>query len=271
MTYLPTFQDQIPPHLSGVSADPLGGNNCTCYSAAMAADYDTLGAVKTTGRRIRELTGDKIGGTNLAQVDTVLRDQFKVNLDTRYRLPWAEFDRRIRQGQGAILQGWYAPIRDSRFRGSETFGENHAIFVGPGYVVMDPLCDGRRPGIYRYHGEAYPPALLKEFAGQLLLAEKPERRLGNGFVYASFTRDRKGTYAVTIPAGSRFRVYRVVGGKIVGRRFATTHAGFTTRSTQAALYPWRTGTRPRISLVRLVGTSLNGQYVSSRFAHEVHP
>jgi hypothetical protein len=271
MSYLPHFSDQIPPHLDGRKADPRGGTNCTCYSAEMAADYDTLGKVRPSGERIRNLTHDFIGGTNLAQIDAVLRTNFDVDLDTRYRLPWAEFERRNRKGEGAILQGWYAPLRDSRFKGSETFGENHAIFVAPGLVAMDPLCDGRRNGIYRFKGEPYPATLLKEFAGQLLLAEKPERRLGNGWVYAAFTRDRTASYAVSIPRGTRFRVYTVTGGKISRRQWAGTKTGFTTKSTMAALYPWAKGTRPRQSLVRIVGTKYDGLYVPSRFAHEVTP
>lgn len=150
--YLPAFQRQLR------RDDRDGKYNCAAYSAAMVADYDSCGETVTTGRRVRELSTEPIPdpdspGMTLGQVDDVLRRHFRVDPDTRMRYPWAEFERRISAGQAAILSVGYRPIRGSRFRGSETFDKGHAIAVFPGFIVMDPLCDGRRKDIYGYHGE----------------------------------------------------------------------------------------------------------------------
>src|SRR6185295_18001260 len=98
------------------------GLNCTCWSASRAADDDSCGAKKPTASQVRLWTGDTSGGTTLAQVDDALRTHEGIDLDTRYRYPWDLFVKRVSGGASAILQGWYAPIRDSRFGGSDTFG-----------------------------------------------------------------------------------------------------------------------------------------------------
>lgn len=266
--YEPRFVKQL-------DGSALGGSNCTCASAAMAADDDSCGAIKLSSSQVRAWTGDTSGGTNLAQMDYVLRRHVNVDLDVRYRLPWSEFMRLIRQGRGAILQGWYAPIRDSRFRGSETFGGNHAIYVSPGLIVEDPLADGRRPGIYRYHGEAYPESLLRNFAGRLNVGSTSYARLGDGLCYAAFTRDNEPNYrAVVHPAPPAktisYFVYTVKAGAIVARRTETT-TGFSVAScTAPRLYGWPTHKPPTsVSLIQLLTGSKKGQFINAKFAREM--
>ena len=208
--YRPVFQKQLNPY------DPRGGLNCTCYSGAMAAQYHTCGDTYITGKRVRELTGDTSGGTTLVQVDYALNKK-GINLATyvgSYRLTWNQFTAKLNSGMGAIVQGGYNAIYKTRFSGSETFTGNHAIYVNPGWIGMDPLADGRRAGIYKYHGEKYPAWLIKNFAGQLMLNPSTGRRLGYGYVWCSFTRDNtytppRGTYQykVTIPRGTFIRYY----------------------------------------------------------------
>lgn len=265
MSYLPDFEKQL-------DGTPLGGSNCTCASGAMAADYHTLGRVKPSSSSVRTWTGDTSGGTNLAQVDYALRSRVNVDLDVRYRYPWADFIRRITAGEGAILQGWYAPIRATRFRGSETFGGNHAIFVPPGFGAMDPLADGRRAGIYEYHGEPYPLALLREFAGKLNVGSSTYAALGLGLVYAAFTRDNTADWRVSVrptPPATRkaFFVYQLRSGVIVGRTTRYT-GGFSASCTSPRLYRWPAQNRSD-SLVQVTSGFLTGQFVPARLAREV--
>jgi hypothetical protein len=276
--YLPAFADQIPPHLDGRRADPLGGLNCTCYAGEMAADYHTRGRIVPEAARIRRLTGDTVGGTNLTQIDNVLRITYTVDLDTRFFYPWSSFMDRIRAGQGAILQGGYRPLRESRFSGSETFGANHAIPVFPKLIPLDSLCDGRRAGLYdaRRH-ERYPEDLLHEFASKLQLGTGFDDRpilLGPNRVYASFTADQRNTfYRVAFKPGP-FRVFRLIRGRdgVVRaqalsrrRRFRRSTAAICTRPRRYALHgAWLDGRLETRSLVRIEGGSLRGLWVAPK-------
>jgi hypothetical protein len=272
--FLPDFQDQINPH------DKLGGVSCTCYSAAMAGQFHTRGAQKPTGKEVRALcrnangTPDVVGGTTLGQIDDALRRGWQIDLDTRVgtaRVTWAELSRRIGAGQGAVLQGGYDVIKPTRFAGSETFAGNHALFVAPGWVVMDPLADGRRPAIYGYHGEAFPEDLMRRFAGALVM-NQAGRRLGNGFAYVSFTRDvvtswRAGIHP-TAPARARFWVYTIAGGEIMSRRTDST-GGFSARCTPPRLYRWPGGPVVHKSLVELISGARARRLIETRWATEL--
>lgn len=170
------------------------GLNCTCACGAMAIDRSTLGAKRTNGAAVRLTTGDTTGGTRLAQVDDALNAGWNVNLDVEFALSFETFMDRIKAGQGAILQGWEAVIRDTKWSASPTFGGNHAWFVndhnGDGFLVYNPLADGRRAGIAK-SPYRIPKVVVREWAGKLNIAKvgDPYKPLGIGKVYAAFTRD----------------------------------------------------------------------------------
>jgi hypothetical protein len=253
MSYLPTFRPQNP----ALNGDPEGWSSCTAYSASMAGDFDTLGAQKPTGRQIRGLTGDHTGGLNLAQVDAALLEGWNINLATIKDLPWADFAKKIIAGCGAILDGGYGPIADSRFDAGGGFRGNHAIFVAPGFIGMDPLADGRRAGIYKFHGEAYPTALLKDFAGRLDLGNG--NKLGSGLVYASFTRDNVHTFHLSFLGGAFF-IYKLnPDGSIKSRVSKTFNHPTGAPCSAPRFHPW-VGYIWR-SLVLIEEGLLAGEYV----------
>jgi len=267
--YVPTFQDQIN------TTDPLGSASCTCYAGAMAGAYHTCGAKVPTGKRVRELTGDRVGGTTLLQVDDALRRGWGIDLDTRIgssKLTWPQFVAKIDSGRGAILQGSYSVIHGTRFQGDINFTGNHAIYVPPTWKVMDPLCDGRRPGVYKYNGEVYPKDLIRRFAGTLELS--PGRRLGMGYVWCSLTRDNTLSYYASIrPEGDgRYKFYRYyvdASGIITGRKVDST-AGFGAKCTAPRTYKAKRGLAFSYkSLVKLTEGSRAGWYIESRWADEV--
>ena len=262
--YQPVFQKQL-------DGTRFAGENCTCASAGMACDDDTCGIRKPSSSQVRFWTGDTSGGTNLAQVDAALRANTPTDLDVRYRYPWADFVRRVNAGASAILQGGYAPIRDSRFRGSETFGGNHAIFVTPRLVAMDPLADGRRPGLYKYHGESYPESLLRLFAARLNVSGLDSYiPLGDGLVYAAFTRDNDVTYVAHANPGTTFTRYFVTNGKVTGHQTRVTKTGWTLPCSPPRLYPNYAMTL-RVSLVQLhkPGSSMDGWWVNAKYVRTI--
>lgn len=268
---LPTFQAQNP----AISGYSLGWESCTAFSAAMVGSYEKQVPKAMTGAQVRQRTGDTTGGLNLAQIDASLNSGWNVDLSTYYRWPWDKFAAAIRGGKAGILQGWYLPIQQSRFGAGADFSGAHAISVMPGWIVMDPLADGRRAGIYKYHGEAYPEDLLRRFAEQLTA------RLGTTGVYAamSHAHDSGG---VVIPSkwrvvihpedGTRgfpkyryFGVYTVSGGRITGSSTART-GGFSADCSAPRLYPWSGHTSQ--TLVRITSGSRAGLYVRHEYADE---
>jgi hypothetical protein len=253
--YMPSFG------VGQLDGSAYEGLNCTCWSASRAANDDSCGAHKPSASSVRIWTGDTSGGTNLAQVDDALRVHVGIDLDTRYRYPWSEFVRRVNGGASAILQGWYSPIRDSRFGASETFGGNHAMLVTPRLVAMDPLADGRRTGIYKYHGEAYPATLLRTFAARLNIGSGRYVPLGDGLVYASFTRDNEPDYRLRFLGGA-FYVYRLNSDGSIKDRYGKRFSAPTSAPCSAPrLHKWANHTSR--SLVQMIGGALDRQYVAT--------
>lgn len=148
------------------SGDPLGPSSCVSYSFAYAVSHATGGRVSPTGRTIRSWTGDTLGGLELGQCDRAVTGHTDVEPMTGV---WteAQFYDYLAHGWIAVLLGGYAPIEASRFSGQPGFYRNHAIEVPGGLAVEDPLADGRRSGIYKFHGEAYPRSLVNAFAAAL--------------------------------------------------------------------------------------------------------
>lgn len=257
----PTFQAQNP----AISGYPLGWSSCTAFAGAMAAAFDQKKSFVMKGGQVRQMTHDTQGGLTLQQVDAALLEGWDVNLNTSYRFPWADFAKAIDQGKGAILQGGYGPIADSRFDAGGGFRGNHAVTVLPGWIVMDPLADGRRAGIYKYKGEAYPQSLLKEFAGKLdLTGHGP--LLGVGLTYCSLTHDRVAAWAASVP-NRRYGIYQVIDNVVVSARVSSKPATFTAACTAPHLYKWPGHTSQ--SLVKLASGSHAGQYIRSTYAKEV--
>jgi hypothetical protein len=253
----PHFQAQNP----AINGYALGWASCTAYSAAMAAAFDRQVPIVMSGESVRRRTGDTSGGLRLAQVDAALNSGWNINLSVYYRLPWATFAKLIDSGMGGILQGWYAPIADSRFDAGRGFRGNHAVFVPPDWAAMDPLADGRFGQAYRYKGEAYPKSLLRSFAGKLNLATSGYRALGDGYVYCAMTRDRVHSYRLRFRGGA-FWVYHIGPDGRIASRYArsfskTTQADCTVPKSDA--WPGH-GNR---TLVRVTsGTALKGDYIA---------
>lgn len=191
-SYTPTWRPQLN------ADDPYGGLNCTAYVAGYAIDYATCGAKKPTGKTIRRQSSEPVPdpsspGLNLEQVASVASRYYGVELSIYKGLAFDTWAQKVSAGRYSILSVDYEPIRVSRFAGSTTFSDGHALGVPPGFEVQDPLADGRRAGIYRYHKEPYPLAMLKRAAELLIIGYvngRPVRvidKYGPGRVWCAFT------------------------------------------------------------------------------------
>lgn len=199
MTYAPT------PVIQG-DGSPLAWLNCTCASGATALDRDTRGRDRTTGGKVRALTGDTIGGTNLDQVDAALRSGWppQDHLDSRRMMAFDDAVDEVASGRGAVVQiGYDGGFAGTKLDGSPGFTGNHAIYWnavrvarGPDGVldyersraqVHDPLWDGRRPGIPSPLLRWIPLSTLRRACGRLELSNGV--RVGTGRGYFGFTRD----------------------------------------------------------------------------------
>jgi hypothetical protein len=194
-----TFQPRASDYWQLQHHDPDGGDNCTAWAGALAAAYDSCGAIRLTGTQIRAASSEPepdplSPGLNLPQVRAAIsgltdgRVLLGVNVGSE-PLSWEEYESRRKAGHGLIAQIDYTPIRESMFRADMTFGGGHAIFE-TSESTYDTLADGRRAGIWLHDGRVYPRSLIKEAAGELVLG-KSGTKAGFGKVWCALTGDRR--------------------------------------------------------------------------------
>lgn len=175
---------------------------------------------------LRQKTGDTSGGTTLYQADSELNQWYGIDLITIGNDSWDHFRAKLRAGCGAILQGSYSQLYNTKWSGSSTFKGNHAIYVNEvrrnykldrwEYLVYDPLCDGR--GSYDQAPSWIPESVLKRFAGYLFVSNS-WGRAGVGRCWASYTRDTEPAIQLVskarrYPYGPRIFYARVDGVKV---------------------------------------------------------
>ena len=192
-------------------------SNCNCAAAAQSLDADTCGTYKTNGARVRYLTNDRSGGTTLNQVDTALRVGWpqKDHLDVRLGLAFPDAITKVSNGYPCILQGKYN-FATIGLSGSPGFYGNHSVFwykvtiyrrsdgtidyTRSRGLIFDPLWDGRRDGIPSRVYRWISLAVLRQFAGTLIVDPATDRRAGIGYCYAAFTGKRPTPIAPKPPA-----------------------------------------------------------------------
>lgn len=168
-----------------------GGFNCTPACEAMFLWRASQGRIRTSACSVRTKTGDRSGGTTLAQMEQV-SIAYGISGGRVYRpCSWDTVRSLISARRyGFILQVSYRRLAGTRYDCfSSNFRGNHALYVsGPGTVagtwrVADPGADGRRPGIPTGYQDI-PETLLKSAAGDLDLGG---HKLGYGkaYIYAT--------------------------------------------------------------------------------------
>lgn len=240
MTILtPANAGQLKRGPDGKYLDPLGPASCVSYSFGYASSDASNGAVHPTGQTIREWTGDAKGGLELDQCDLAMHDHTDLEFETVVMSRSAFIDRIGTGKEGAVVLIGYGPISDSKFSGQYGFNGNHGMYLPPSFKAMDPLADGRRPGIYEYHGEEYPQSLVWDAIAALRLSNG--RPAGPNHVEASFIALEAEVpvpvvHTASVSAG-KVTFYRLENG--VARPVATRRTGgFSGTCTPPHLYRW---------------------------------
>jgi len=259
--YQPTWRAQLNTY------DEFGSFNCTAYAAGFAVDYTTFGDEAPTGALIRRLSSEPIPspsspGLNLDQVAKVARDRYDVALTIHRGIPVSDLIRAHENGAGAIWQISYAPIRTSRFSGSRDFSGGHAVFVPPGIDALDPLADGRRPGIYKYHGEKYDIDLLANAAGSLVIGTKNGRpytvrmKYGPGYAWAALTPSHEVPRPKPVAAPFGDEMFSVLGTYETSLRIALPKG--TPLYDSASANPRRVTAMSEAGSLRFLGNAVRG-------------
>lgn len=226
-----------------LAGDPYGSRSCLAYAAATAMDFHSLGALRPTGRQVREASDDptaSVGGIglNLGNIDVAWRKLAGEPLQHTYQGTWAQLRARREEDRYVLMTGRYGalPILS---RCQKDFTGPHGIALSPSnqeggrWIVDDPLCT-RSLG----HAEA----TLRAYA----LALHPDGLLQFGWTDAHppipvpappLEEDSMIALSIarwTVPAGTQFA--ERPGGPLVGTLAASR---FTTIGTPAGWPGWR--------------------------------
>jgi hypothetical protein len=230
-----------------ISGYRYGWESCAAFVGAMAADYATCGVTHPSGAQVRNRTNEPIPdphspGLTIGQVADALAT-LGVQVTTFARFSWGTVEELVDAGHYVSLCGGYAVIRPTRFTGDPAFYGNHQIGIPPGWEAQDPLCDGRRTGIYRYHAEPYPRSLLRSFAGAFRVQTG---NLGVGWAQGFYTTSHPGAtppptggdvaiaaagigltsgYVIDLPLGQPF--YDAPNGKVITKLSKAAAVAFT--------------------------------------------
>lgn len=201
------------PQNPALSGDKYGWENCAAYVGGYSADYSTCGIKQPTGAYIRSLTNEPIPdprspGLDVYQVRDALA-KIGVTVTPFLRATWAEVIGWWEEGRYISLCGQYSVIQHTRFSGDPNFSGGHQIGVPKTLKAEDPLCDGRRSGIYKYAGEPYPVDLLRRFAGAFVVRSGGiSQPIGLGYAQGFYT------IAHAAPGGDMW--HSKPGGKALG-------------------------------------------------------
>lgn len=251
--------------LSQFDGGPLAGQNCGTTVGAMLVAFES--AKHPTGTQFRNQTlndngtHDISGGTMPRQVQATAKRAYGVTLDLRtiaFEDAWALAQRADRALGWAIS---YAPVATTQFDACPGFTGLHSICVTDG-KVLDPLADGRRPGIPKAP-QAWPKDLLRRASDRYAAAVGLRAGLAVVLI-AEAPKAQPSRYSAVFTPGNFF-VFTVVDDKVVSR----SRDSFTRRTSAPCdapeAVPWPGQDTRR--LVRIQSGGLKGKWVQPGETH----
>lgn len=125
----------------------LQNSNCLMAAAAVGLDFHTLGKKTSTGKKMRNYSGDTSGGTNTDEIERAWHTGYDEDPITRDGQPWSKVLEDLGNGRLVMLQVWHATVGGPCLSGSGAYG--HGICLAPEsrthegdkqWLVADPWC-----------------------------------------------------------------------------------------------------------------------------------
>jgi hypothetical protein len=135
--------DYRPAPVTQRDGSKLQNSNCRMASIATGLDFDTLGAKKSTGARMRAHQSDQEGGTDSGDAKRAWASGYDENLDIQDGKLWSDVLTDLRRFRVVHLDVWHATVGGPCLSGTGRYG--HTIVVAPdcvdnNWLVCDPWC-----------------------------------------------------------------------------------------------------------------------------------
>lgn len=125
----------------------LANSNCRMASIATGLDFDTLGAKKSTGAKMRAHQSDQEGGTDSGDAKRAWANGYGENLDIQDGKMWDDVLADLKRFRYVHLDVWHKTVGGPCLSGTGSYG--HTIVVAPDceanqWLVCDPWCNPPR-------------------------------------------------------------------------------------------------------------------------------
>src|SRR4029077_5544165 len=174
--YVATNQHEGPLCHCVVNGKCVGWVSCTAYGMATGAEQSTAGGTKPDGCKLRQATGDSVGGQTVSAIASVLAQSYGIRVEaytgsSAYTPDYAY--RRLMADRPFALQGSTGPLIPTIYKSTNNaVNHNVAVLAGRAWgngrphdlLVGDPAADARRPDISGPNAEWWPVTLLERFA-----------------------------------------------------------------------------------------------------------
>jgi hypothetical protein len=122
----------------------LANSNCRMASIATGLDYDTRGAKRSTGSKMRTYTSDQSGGTDSGDAKQAWDNGYSEALTVRDGRTFDDALGDLRAGRLVHLDVWHASVGGPCLSGSGAYGHTIAVLPdcsGGSWLVADPWCN----------------------------------------------------------------------------------------------------------------------------------
>ena len=157
----------------------LASSNCRMASIATGLDYETHGAKRSTGAKMRSYTDDQSGGTDSGDAVQSWSRGYGESLRVRDGATFDDALADLHAGRLVHLDTWHASVGGPCLSGSGAYGHTMAVAPeqnGSRWLVADPWCS---PGKYVWTEESRLRAGAEEWGGRVFRSTggSPRRRL----------------------------------------------------------------------------------------------
>lgn len=121
----------------------LANSNCRMASAATGIDFQSRGAKRSTGAKMRSYTDDQSGGTDASDAKQSWDRGYSESLRIMNGNPWSSAVADLQAGRLVHLDVWHQTVGGPCLSGSGAYGHTMAVAPeqsGSKWLVADPWC-----------------------------------------------------------------------------------------------------------------------------------